>query len=114
MTSDDLIFHICREEEWKAARIRGEYIANSLETEGFIHCSKRGQLLQVVNRVFKHQKDLGVLCIDPELVSAQIIWEFADGEVFPHVYGALNLDSVVSARNFSADDRDFFLNLCQE
>jgi hypothetical protein len=34
-----MILHITSRTEWNDAQVRGEYIAPSLQTEGFIHCS---------------------------------------------------------------------------
>jgi len=34
-----LIYHIARRADWESARSSGLYTADSLATEGFIHCS---------------------------------------------------------------------------
>ncbi len=91
-----MIVHICQLGAWQAAQARGEYCPPSLDDEGFIHCSKPEQVLHVAKRFYRDVPDLILLWIDTEKVRPEIRWEEADGEVFPHIYGALNTDAVVS------------------
>jgi uncharacterized protein (DUF952 family) len=64
----DHILHICSLEDWQAAQAAGEYRADSLEAEGFIHCSRPEQILGVANRYYAGstdgKRDLLLLCID--------------------------------------------------
>ncbi len=99
-----MIFHITGREEWEAASARGQYSPASLATEGFIHCSTRAQLLETANTFYPSRRDLVVICIDEKKLAAPLRYEkpAAAGdrradEEFPHLYGALNLDAVVSA-----------------
>jgi len=101
--NDDLVLHLCQRKHWEKAKAEGEYRAASLESEGFIHCSRRDQILGVVNRFYAQVPDLVLLWIDPERVRAEIRWEPADGGVFPHVYGPINLDAVLVVRDFHSD-----------
>ncbi len=94
MIPEGLIVHICPRQDWLAARGTGVYRAGSLEKEGFIHCSRPEQVLAVANRFYRGVPDLVLLWIDPAQVIAEIRWEAADGEVYPHVYGVLNTDAV--------------------
>jgi uncharacterized protein (DUF952 family) len=101
-----LIFHITTQEHWQAAQGRGVYHCPSLEKEGFIHCSKREQVLKVANTYYRGQHDLVLLCISPPKVEAAIRHELpAEGngggyQRFPHIYGPLNLDAVVNVVDF--------------
>jgi uncharacterized protein (DUF952 family) len=94
------IVHLCPRKLWVIAQAAGEYRAPSLEADGFIHCSRPGQILAVANRFYRGQTGLALLWIDPEKVRAEIRWEAADGEEFPHIYGPLNLDAVFDTRDF--------------
>jgi uncharacterized protein (DUF952 family) len=38
------IFHITQLEQWEQAKIIGSYRADSLDIEGFIHCSEVSQI----------------------------------------------------------------------
>ena len=92
-----MILHIARREEWQAAQAAGDYRANTLASEGFIHCSTPAQVLGPANALFHGQSDLMLLVIEPSRLAAELIYEdsHGNGERFPHIYGPLNLDAVV-------------------
>lgn len=100
-----MILHITTQEEWKAALDAGSYRADSLETEGFIHCSTAGQVIGVANERFHGRADLVLLCIDPAHLDAALIYEdcYETGQQFPHIYGPLNLNAVVAVVDFPPD-----------
>lgn len=89
-----MIFHITPQSSWTQAKRDGIYHSDTLATEGFIHCSTPPQVERVASVFFKGQKDLVILCIDPAKVQAEIRYESAAGDHYPHVYGSLNLDAV--------------------
>lgn len=101
-----MIFHITSRTAWDEAQKRGDYRAESLTTEGFIHCSTLSQVLPVANHFYKGQSGLILLEIEPTLLSAKLKWEPPSGgapppgvpvgDQFPHVYGPINLDAVVN------------------
>ena len=100
-----MIYHLSSREEWAAAQADGVYRAESLDSEGFIHCSTREQVLAVADAFYGGRGELLLLCIEEARLSAPLLWEApappenapAPGD-FPHIYGALNLDAVVDAR----------------
>ncbi len=103
------IFHITRIAQWEAAKNLGYYRGDTLDTEGFIHCSKATQVVKVANRFFCNQRDLVLLCIDSHKVRAEIRYEAAEvDEVFPHIYGELNVDAVYDVVDFEAGEEGFF------
>ena len=108
MRSEDVILHICPQGAWQAAQAGGEYRADSLDTEGFIHCSQPEQVLAVANRYYRGVPDLVVVWIDPTQVIAEIRWEPALGEVYPHIYGALNTDAVAAISDFASGEGGIF------
>ncbi len=98
----DLIFHITSLLQWQQAQTIGLYRGDTLATEGFIHCSTRSQLVQTANRFFRGQASLCLLVIDPDRVEAEIRYEgLPDQELFPHIYGPLNLEAVAQVLDFS-------------
>ncbi|QIR39767.1 DUF952 domain-containing protein [Tolypothrix sp. PCC 7910] len=108
------ILHITQLEKWEEAKILGSYRADSLDTEGFIHCSEANQIVKVANRFFKHQKGLVILFIDADKVKAEVCYEEAEiGELFPHIYGELNIDAVFQVINFEPREDGLF-NLPRE
>ncbi|HEX7976092.1 MAG TPA: DUF952 domain-containing protein [Anaerolineales bacterium] len=97
------IVHICPESEWQAAQANGVYRSPSLDTEGFIHCSRPAQLLDVANRYYRGREGLLLLWIDPGRVQAEIRWEESDGQAYPHIYGPLNLDTIIKVTDLTSD-----------
>jgi uncharacterized protein (DUF952 family) len=103
------IFHITPRKDWEKAKTAGFYQAESLETEGFIHCSTSAQIVKVANNFFKNQTDLLLLFIDSDKVKPEIIYDFVTvNETFPHIYGALNNDAVFKVINFEAAENGLF------
>ena len=100
-----MIFHITSRTAWDEAQKRGDYRAEGFAKEGFIHCSTLAQVLPVANNFYKGQSDLILLEIEPTLLSAPLKWEpptggtpppgVAEGDMFPHIYGPINLDAVI-------------------
>ncbi len=96
MSSSTLIFHIISKSSWIAAQQASEYRADTLVTEGFIHCSRVDQVLFVANNRFKGRQDLLLLEISEARVTPEVKYEEGEvGVLFPHIYGPLNLDAVV-------------------
>jgi uncharacterized protein (DUF952 family) len=125
MAPDTFILHLASHDAWLAAVgpaglpcterrtvWRGEqvaYYADSLSTEGFIHCSKPSQIVDVANSFYRGQQGLVLLVIDPAKLDSELKWEppaepepshARAGDLFPHVYGPLNLDAVVKVLEF--------------
>jgi uncharacterized protein (DUF952 family) len=96
------IYHITRRIDWERARSAGTYIADSLTSEGFIHCSTAEQVIATANRLFRSRHGLVLLCIETSKVQAEIRYENLEGGVilFPHVYGALDTGAIVEVRDF--------------
>ncbi len=100
-----MIYHIASRKAWREAQQRGDYRAESLEADGFIHCSTSAQVLPVAEKYYPGQRGLLVLAVDPALLSADLRWEppsegapppgVSEGDLFPHVYGPLNLEAIV-------------------
>ena len=102
----DIIYHLTSRDAWAAAQAAGEYEAPSLADEGFIHCSgDEEQTLRVVERLYAGASGLLVLDIDTERLSSEVKREIStrSGEMYPHVYGKIDLDAVVSVRYVTLD-----------
>ncbi|CAG0958850.1 hypothetical protein ANAEL_00503 [Anaerolineales bacterium] len=107
-----MIFHITSKVEWLAARERGEYIAPSLQSEGFIHCSTEKQVLHVANAFYRGRTDLVLLQIDEAKLNSELKWEPPAGppapghfptNLFPHIYGPISLTAVSAVFDFPPD-----------
>jgi uncharacterized protein (DUF952 family)/catechol 2,3-dioxygenase-like lactoylglutathione lyase family enzyme len=91
------ILHITSLVEWEKAKVAGEYTAPSLKSAGFIHCSLAHQIPPVANYNFKGQQGLVILEIDENKLNHEVKYEdlMDEGELFPHIYGPLNLNAVL-------------------
>lgn len=96
----DTLLHICTRSDWEEARERSEYRAASLASEGFIHLSTPDQVAATANRFYLGQTGLVLLVIDAGRLLPEVRYEAADGALFPHLYGPLNLDAVMGASDF--------------
>jgi uncharacterized protein (DUF952 family) len=113
-----MIYHITSRAAWTAAQAAGAYTAPSLASEGFIHCSQLSQVIPVANNFYKGQVDLCLLIIDETRLTALLKWEppsggapppgVAEGELFPHVFGVINVDAVVNVAGLDADAAGVF------
>ena len=100
-----VIFHLTTREAWAAAQAAGEYEAPSLAEEGFIHCSAdEAQALRVAERLYPGVGGLQVLNVDVILLKAEVKREPSrSGEIYPHIYGKINLDAVTRVRDLTLD-----------
>lgn len=107
-----LIFHITTGSEWEAAKAAGKYVAPSLETEGFIHCSLPTQVTHVADWFYRDVPDLVLLSIDPGRLTSPLRWEpSADAFAgdFPHVYGPIAIEAVVAVLPWARGEDGFAL-----
>jgi uncharacterized protein (DUF952 family) len=96
-----MIYHIVPRADWEAATGFEDYRGDSLEAEGFIHCSTKVQVLDVAKHWFPGRDDLLLLKIDPARLSAQVLYEDGgNGMLFPHVYGPIEKQAVVAVADF--------------
>ena len=95
--SDQLIYHLTTVEEWEDAQDKGAYEPPSFQREGFIHCCTETQLQSVLEKHFKGQENLVKLVIDPKSLTEKLQYDMDETsqQEFPHIYGPLNIQSVV-------------------
>jgi len=91
------IYHICRREEWEAARRAGAYAGSSQDkSDGFIHFSGAAQVRESARRHRAGQTGLVLLTVDAEALGAALKWEPSrGGQLFPHLYGTLPVAAVL-------------------
>jgi uncharacterized protein (DUF952 family) len=89
---------------------QGSYSAASLGSDGFIHCSTLAQVAATANRYYARQHGMVLLCIDASLLQAEVRWENPVGrtDLFPHIYGPINLEAVVKVVEFEPDPTGYF------
>jgi uncharacterized protein (DUF952 family) len=86
-----ILYHVTTQSAWSEALEQGVYHPDSLKNEGFIHCATKEQLPGVLQRYFQGQKDLVLLTIETDSLTAPLVWENTTGgqEKFPHLYGPI-------------------------
>lgn len=106
----DLIFHIVEKRIWKERENSGEYTPESLEHEGFIHCSTGHQINDTANRIFEGRRHLLLIIIDATRVIADVKYEEDPdrGEAYPHIYGPLNTDAILDKISLNPDKKGNF------
>jgi len=109
-----VIYHLALPEDWDAAQRSGTYEMSTrgapLASVGFIHASYQHQVEGVANEFYADVDELVLLTIDPDAVGSSVVDESptddpAD-ELFPHIYGPLNRNAVVSVRPMQRDADD--------
>lgn len=114
-----IILHITPQTDWLAAVEQGVYQTQSLTKEGFIHCSKPSQVVDVANTWYQGMRGLVLLVIEPEKLREELRWEppahphpgqasSLEEDLFPHIYGPLNLDAVKKVIQFEPDANGTF------
>lgn len=105
-----MITKVITKRNWEIAKTTGEINEKSLIEERFIHCSFLEQALKVAAKYFIHEVDVLLLTIDPSLVKAEIKYELAsNGQEYPHVYGAINIDAIIDVVPFPKEKGEFIL-----
>jgi len=57
-------------------------------------------VLRTANRFYRGRAGLVLLCIDATALGSALRFEPADGELFPHCYGEIPLESIVATVDF--------------
>jgi uncharacterized protein (DUF952 family) len=103
-----VLLHLTTREEWAAAQSAGVYEPPSLAKEGYVHLSAPNQVLETAERHFPGVRGLVLLTIAAERLRAPLRYETVPerGEMFPHLYGPLNLDAVIAVVDFTGAGPD--------
>jgi uncharacterized protein (DUF952 family) len=113
-----VLLHLCSTDDWSAAQVAGELRPESLTTVGFIHLSAPEQVHLPANRLYSGRDDLVLLHIDPTHLDSPIRWELGvatdpESMVFPHLYGPLPVDAVISVTSYLPDADGVFPTLSE-
>ncbi|MDQ3748213.1 MAG: DUF952 domain-containing protein [Acidobacteriota bacterium] len=97
-----LIYHMVLPEVWEKFKGEDFYEAESLQTEGFIHCSFVEQIETVLNRYYKNTERVFLLEIETEKLTSELINEpSTGGEIYPHIYGKINKEAIAKTEERS-------------
>ena len=91
------LIHLAERGRWEAAAASA-YLPAEFDVDGFIHLSALHQVLTPANRFYRDRRDLTAVVLDPRVLGDAVVWEPGAGteEHFPHLYGAITPDAVVT------------------
>lgn len=97
--TDQPIYHMAHAADWKRAE-DGEAYRGSADDlrDGFIHFSTAEQVAESAAKHRAGQADLVLVAVDPARLGEALKWEPGRrDEAFPHLYGPLPAEAVMSA-----------------
>jgi uncharacterized protein (DUF952 family) len=98
------IYKICSASAWREAERLGVYRGSADDArDGFIHFSTASQLAETARKFFFGQTGLFLIEVDADALGEALRWEPSrDDELFPHLYGDLDLGAVTDVRSLHA------------
>ncbi|WP_304615421.1 DUF952 domain-containing protein [Paracoccus sp. (in: a-proteobacteria)] len=95
-----LIHKILRAQEWRQFQAEGRTEGAPVDlSDGYIHFSTAAQLPGTLSRHFADEHDLVLVSCDAASLGDALKWEPSrGGDLFPHLYRALEMGDVVSWR----------------
>jgi uncharacterized protein (DUF952 family) len=95
-----MIYKICPQATWREAERLGSFAGAGIDLrDGYIHFSTQAQLRETADRHFAGAADLVLVAVDEQALGPSLKWEPArGGDLFPHLYGALDLAGVTWAK----------------
>jgi uncharacterized protein (DUF952 family) len=90
-------YHLVAAEYYRDCDSTAPYTPEPFADEGFIHCTDGAQnLADVANRYYKDDRRMYIaLVIDTSRVTSEIRYE-DEARIYPHIYGPLNRDAIVT------------------
>ena len=93
------IYHVVIPDYWEQFTQKTAYTAPTFEEEKFIHCCTKEQIEYVLTTYFKGVANILLLKIDTDLLTSALKIEPANGQYFPHIYGAINKNAIVELKH---------------
>lgn len=106
-----MILHCMKEKLWNKVKNKTSFGKKGLKRFGFIHCSTIEYFWRVAPNFRNIKEPLVLICIDEDKLKAEIKYEDSDncGRYYPHIYGEINMDSVVQVLPFLRDDNGNYI-----
>jgi uncharacterized protein (DUF952 family) len=98
------IYKICPTSAWREAERQGIYRGSADDArDGFIHFSTAAQVAETARKHFFGQTELLLIAVDADALGEALRWERSrNDELFPHLYGELDLGSAIEVRDMPA------------
>ncbi len=99
-----MIYKICPASAWREAERQGVYPGSADDIrDGFIHFSTASQVAETARKHFFGQTGLFLIAVDAGMLGDALRWEHSrNDELFPHLYGELDLGAVTGVRDMHA------------
>jgi uncharacterized protein (DUF952 family) len=99
-----MIYKICPASAWREAERQGVYRGSADDNrDGFIHFSTAAQVAETAKKHFFGQTGLFLIAVDADALGDALRWEPSrNGEMFPHLYGELDLGAVTGVLDLRA------------
>jgi uncharacterized protein (DUF952 family) len=99
-----MIYKICPASAWREAERQGVYRGSADDIrDGFIHFSLPAQVAGTARKHFVGQTGLFLVAVDADMLGDALRWEPSrNDELFPHLYGELDLAAVTGVFDLHA------------
>jgi|SRR5215469_10181401 len=96
--SDRIVYKVMPKAEHQQMQRDGVFHGSPVDiADGYIHLSSRCQLAATLDRHYSGVTGLMLVAVDLSRLGDTVRWEPArDGALFPHIYGRLPMEAVVS------------------
>lgn len=105
MEGPRFIYNLCRRPDWQAAEKLGRYEGTADDRrDGFIHFSTAAQVAESAARHRAGVTDLLLLAVEVSRLGPALRWEPSrGGQLFPHLYGTLQIADVKAVHDLPLD-----------
>jgi uncharacterized protein (DUF952 family) len=99
-----MIYKICPASAWREAERQGVYRGSADDIrDGFIHFSTASQVAETARKHFLGRSGLFLIAVDADMLGDALRWEASrNDELFPHLYGELDLGAVTGVKDMHA------------
>lgn len=110
------VFHVATVADWEEAKRSGAYTTSTrgrtLQEEGFIHAARREQVPGVYQRYYADlDEPMVLLTIETDRLDVPWREDPVGEDTYPHLYGPLHPDAVVTAQPFGGSAGDSFTSV---
>ena len=94
------VYKILTASQWTTFRSTGKFTGSPVDLkDGFIHFSTAQQVTETATKHFLGQQGLWLIAVQENPLQSHWKWEISrNGALFPHLYGMLALEDVLSAQ----------------
>lgn len=109
-----IIIHCMLKKDYEVIKENPYYGDHLIKTDQFIHFSTWNSFYDIAPSFMQDDKEKVFLCVDTNLLESELKWEEVDKEgiYYPHLYGLLNMNSVVDIVPFDYQNGIWNKNKC--